>query len=874
MTEEEAKKGEVIKICLEEIYKCMESPLFFIGILGGRYGWIPTERELQIRNSLEADGRFTGLLKKYPLDKTSVTELEIRYGVLENPRVGENLIVHIYVRDEEESERVLNELGIKQTEEEKERQRKLIEELKKYPKIKIREYKTAEELIALIEEDLKADIERLFPKDKLLSYIEKQRWLNRTYAKSRLKAYVEDHEILNQIDQTLKRESGYLLIHGESGIGKSSLIAYYSDLLRKKDKESLIIEHYTASGSDSPNYINIMHRLIGELENYLGEYKSEDKGVEIKESFDKQRTIELKLRDRLIELFEKASLRDSMVYIFLDGLNLLYPEKAKQLYWLPAKLPKGVYLIMSTISEDKETMESVKYWLKPDVITLKGLDKDRKAKIIKNYLSLHGKKLEREYEEIIIQAKNTDNPLFLKALLDELRVFGEFERLGNKLRELIKSETVEELFEKIFSRCKKDYGEYVIDILILLNISRDGINESELLDILPKITNREITRLELSTFILATDSYLVDINGYYKPAHYYVERAIGKFYDEGKERDYRKFLVEYFKSFMDSKDANYERISRELPWQLYELRDSERLTEVLKNMEILNRLLSNEREGELSKYVVFLEMKDDLKELVNWIIRSKNIYMKFNLGHFLYQRFAMIAQLIYENLIEELKNLYQKDPAKWAEDYTKSLNNLAVVYKARNELDKAIELTTEALKILKELYQKDPAKWAEDYTTSLNNLAVVYEARNELDKAIELTTEALKILEEHYTEESDKWIELKIESLIIHALCLLHLDVNRASEILNEAFNISDYFFRKDPSKWKEKHITTMEFLFQFYEALYTEDPNVWKEKYKEYLVTGAEIYRHLNILEKALELEEKVKEIEENQSNGNSDRF
>jgi len=44
ITEEQAKSGETLHICLEEIDRCRPSaPVFFIGLLGERNGWIPPE---------------------------------------------------------------------------------------------------------------------------------------------------------------------------------------------------------------------------------------------------------------------------------------------------------------------------------------------------------------------------------------------------------------------------------------------------------------------------------------------------------------------------------------------------------------------------------------------------------------------------------------------------------------------------------------------------------------------------------------------------------------------------------------------------------------------------------------------------------------
>jgi len=75
---EEAERGEVLPICLADIDRARP---YFIGMLGERYGWIPPP-----------DGYAADLLERQPWLKkhqggTSVTELEILHGVLNNRRM-------------------------------------------------------------------------------------------------------------------------------------------------------------------------------------------------------------------------------------------------------------------------------------------------------------------------------------------------------------------------------------------------------------------------------------------------------------------------------------------------------------------------------------------------------------------------------------------------------------------------------------------------------------------------------------------------------------------------------------------------------------------------------------------------------------------
>lgn len=78
VTDEAARDGKVIEICLGEIQK---SRPYFAAIIGGRYGWQPTEDEIR---------RNKSLCRLYPnvledvKDECSITEMEIQYAFLKD----------------------------------------------------------------------------------------------------------------------------------------------------------------------------------------------------------------------------------------------------------------------------------------------------------------------------------------------------------------------------------------------------------------------------------------------------------------------------------------------------------------------------------------------------------------------------------------------------------------------------------------------------------------------------------------------------------------------------------------------------------------------------------------------------------------------
>jgi hypothetical protein len=58
----------------------------------------------------------------------------------------------------------------------------------------------------------------------------------------------------------------------------------------------------------------------------------------------------------------------------------------------------------------------------------------QKRQIAKEYLALFGKSLDSRQSELIANAPATANPLFLRVLLEELRVHGVFEELNAKIQ--------------------------------------------------------------------------------------------------------------------------------------------------------------------------------------------------------------------------------------------------------------------------------------------------------------------------------------------------------------------------------------------------------------------------------------------------------
>jgi len=94
--------------------------------------------------------------------------------------------------------------------------------------------------------------------------------------------------------------------------------------------------------------------------------------------------------------------------------------------------------------------------------------------------------------------------------------------------------------------------------------------------------------------------------------------------------------------------------------------------------------------------------------------------------------YVIFAESVLVNLTEVDKNL------------ATLANNLALIYQALGQLEKALEFQMKSLKIREEILDPNHP----DLATSYNNLATIYKALGQLEKALEFQMKSLKIREE------------------------------------------------------------------------------------------------------------------------------
>jgi nephrocystin-3 len=131
------------------------------------------------------------------------------------------------------------------------------------------------------------------------------------------------------------------------------------------------------------------------------------------------------MREALPIWLVKAATQGRMVLI-LDGLNQLEEREvgkaqAKELHWLPRVFPSNIRVIMSTLPG--KSLEAVRERDWP-TMTVEALNPAEKEQLIIEYLEQYSKRLDKEQIKKLAEAEPTSNPLYLRVLMEELRIFG------------------------------------------------------------------------------------------------------------------------------------------------------------------------------------------------------------------------------------------------------------------------------------------------------------------------------------------------------------------------------------------------------------------------------------------------------------------
>ncbi|XP_041454385.1 uncharacterized protein LOC121407396 [Lytechinus variegatus] len=590
ITEMQTKSGRTIEICLREIDKCRP---YFICMMGDRFGWSQSQK---FKDDL-LDKSYDTVVEAYRHFKwveefrynSSVTQLEVMYGAMREHKEIKKERIFFYLRKprvkredlpppvetEEERKNVKGE-----TQWHYDLQHKLrnmvVESGHTY-----RGYESAVEASTMIKEDLVKCINDDFPPGTNLTALQRESEAHDAFANARRRVYIGRQEYFDYIDNYFAQKPKVpLTIIGESGSGKSALVANWCGRFEEKNPGVFLFKHFIGSSAESASHMNLLRRLYGEM----------------KQFFSLELEIPTSDRNLVIDLPSWLSIASnrSKVMIVLDALNQLDSGAGgsgdeKSLTWLPQTLPNNVQMLLSTLPGETQDVIELSGW---PMYKIEGLQENEKLNIITGYMNLYGKTLNKEQTDLIINAKQSSNPLYLKALLDEVRVYGNFFQLTTAINSYLTAEDPGALFVKVLQRLENDFEKGAVcrpnlvrDTTTAIWVSHRGMSENELLTML------KVPSAVWSPFYLSLEENLINRNGLVNFFHDHLRQAVESRYLPTEE-DKRKRYLE-LANFFNAQDID-DRYSDEVPYLLIQAKELTRLKATILNVNIFQFLMKTE----------------------------------------------------------------------------------------------------------------------------------------------------------------------------------------------------------------------------------------------------------------------------------------
>jgi nephrocystin-3 len=736
ITVEEAERGEVLPICLAEIDRARP---YFICMLGERYGWIPP-----------TEGYASALLEQQPWLKKhqggkSVTELEILHGVLNNRRMRGRAF--FYFRSPAYARRKGGDYL--PSDEDRARQVKLKRSISDGG-LTFSAYSTPETLAKRIERDLWKLLDAEFPAASVPDAFEREQLRHEAYAAPRRQLYLGGDKYFAALEKMLLADEPRILIEGSSGGGKSALIANFFKAWRHRHPKLLVHEHYLGASADSADPYALVRRLV----EFIQRRTQSSLGIA-----DEPQQLMDSLPQWLATASAWARRRQTRWIIVFDSLSSL--NALTDLRWWPSYLPPAVSVVVSCLPGKildalKNKVDAgqghrrarIRSW---QSISVKPLSRSQTAVLLSSYLARFNKKLPNDMVRQVQAHPLSSNPLFLRTLAEELRVFGVHEELQRTLDSALASKTVDDLFEFVLQRVECDFGRGVVcDSMTAIWASRSGLLEKEILSI------AGLSPASWAAIRHSLDDGLQEINGRITFAHEHLRTAVADRY-LGRKVDITAAHQKLARWF--GQESSRTRRAEEEAWQLRAAGDAAGLLKCLGSHDRFMAMYEHRGTEEIANFWLGIEASGShrlepfmSKRWSQWVrhldARGQRqtsdavLEVLTHAGHL--SRFTLRLARLGLDLARQERSLGRAGLIPY-------INMLAVLLKDCGRYDDAEPLYQEALVLARRL---GPSH-RESLGNRLNNLAVFYRHTGRLHQAEVHYRESLAISTELFGSHSE-----------------------------------------------------------------------------------------------------------------------
>ncbi len=429
---------ETVTICLREIDRC--SP-FFLGLLGDRYGWVPSPEDLPVN-----------LIAQHPWLKhqsgLSITEMEFEHGVLRNRKA--HATSRFYSKYTLEEARAKADRGVCE----------LLEKLVAAGLPVRCGFQDAKTLALWVREDFGSLLRNFFPPiaDPGEREETKHRYLTDCAAGS-LFGRADETRALSRM---ARATTPPIAILGEEGMGKAALAAHWVRQELPRLNETTTLARLKRVFCRGPRKRNVVIErtagAAGELHD-LGSLS-----LSILRALRREANILRQLPESPAEALREfpswLELAASLVKLTLVVLHVDRAERDPQRLasWLglPGKIAARV--IVTATDDEKGSFERPLRASGFRIQRVGAPTTNENLGLVSSIFKGYGKTL--EIDSSIRQGLDRRTPEFVVTFADEMRVFGQFGNRGEKLRDrmlwYLDTSGIRELYHKMISRWETD----------------------------------------------------------------------------------------------------------------------------------------------------------------------------------------------------------------------------------------------------------------------------------------------------------------------------------------------------------------------------------------------------------------------------------
>ncbi|MBQ3331557.1 MAG: DUF4062 domain-containing protein [Ruminococcus sp.] len=478
ITEEDSQENlKAVEICLENIDRCRP---FFLCFIGQRRGWVPTDEDIA-RHTFETFPKLRENLGH------SVTEMEVIHSLIDPMRRqepdqgGEIERAFFYLRDDsylkDIRRRDVSDVYTNALSGDPARDDELLREFRnrtipatgrpcRHYSCRWDESGSTPELSAV--KGASPDITQ----GALTDFRFDGRPLSDTVIEDLKSAISERFQLSGEIregdepDTEQEEQSLFLYTAGEAFIERSGDLEPFENYVRSDSTKPLILTAPAGMGKSSLLAHWIIRADYRIYYRFVGRSRGASSAFALVDSVWRQLYDEKKVAaappQNVAEamtgfkemLFEAA--KEKKLVLVIDAVDQL-PSGVKDIAFLPTELPANVKLIVS-VREDAPGADQylAQAGSCAQIVRVRPLTEiaDRSA-MVEAYLSNYLKKLSTEQQKALVSAKGADNPLYLKIVLSELRVFGAYDTLQSRITEDF-GDTPRSAFDAVLRRLEND----------------------------------------------------------------------------------------------------------------------------------------------------------------------------------------------------------------------------------------------------------------------------------------------------------------------------------------------------------------------------------------------------------------------------------